>query len=224
VFRLGGERRAPNFPLVTYALIVANVIAFYYELTAPSPDRFVSAFALIPYDVVQNIHLAAPSPPSPYLTLVTSQFMHASTLHLVSNMLFLFAVGPEIEYVCGHLRYLAFYLVCGVLGGIAQVSIAPGSHVPSIGASGAIAGILGAYLLNTPWSHIMTRLPAIIFISLWAASQFLHGFGAVTHDALSEQGGGVAYFTHIGGFLAGVILIGIFRKREVGGRAAKYPS
>jgi len=222
VFPLGEERRAPIFPLVTYVLIVANVVAFYYEVRATIPDRFVSAFALIPYDVVQNIHLAAPSPPSPYLTLLTSQFMHASFLHLASNMLFLFAFGREIEYVCGHARYLAFYLLCGVLGGLAQISIDPGSHVPSIGASGAIAGILGAYLLTSPARSITTRLPAIIIIGLWAVTQFLRGFGAVTQHALSEQGGGIAYFTHIGGFAAGIILIGIFRKREVGGRAARY--
>jgi membrane associated rhomboid family serine protease len=233
VFPLGEERRAPIFPFVTYLLILANVVAFYYEVTASSPDRFVSAFALIPYDVANYVQLAPPSPPSPYLTLLTSQFMHASLLHLVSNMLFLFVFGPEIEYICGHVRYLAFYLICGVLGGVAQISIGPGSHVPSIGASGAIAGVLGAYLINFPTNRINTlipigfiplifKVPAVIIIGIWAATQFVHGFGTVTSHALSEQGGGIAYFTHIGGFLAGVILIGLFRRREVAGRNVRY--
>jgi len=205
---------------VTYLLIVANAVVFSYEVTALAPDRLVSAFALIPYDLVQHIPLAAPSPPSPYLTLLTSQFMHASYLHLVSNMLVLFLFGPEIEHLCGHVRYLALYLLCGVAGGIAQISIDPASHVPVIGASGAIAGILGSYLLVSAKSRF--KLPAVLIIGFWAASQILHGFGAITPHALSEQGGGIAYFTHIGGFLAGVILIGIFRNREVGGRGARY--
>jgi membrane associated rhomboid family serine protease len=218
---LGPVARVPAFPWMTYLLIVANVVAFLAELRSPDPDRFVAAFATIPYDIEHHIGLAAPSPPDPYLTLITAQFMHASWWHLGSNMLFLFVFGPMIEYLCGPIRYLVLYLVCGVIGNLAQVAIMPGSHVPSIGASGAIAGILGAYLVNFPINRINTlilivviplfvRLPAMLIIGLWAVAQFFDGFGAVAGNTIASQGGGVAYFTHIGGFLAGVILIGLF--------------
>jgi membrane associated rhomboid family serine protease len=216
---------------MTYLLIVANVAAFLAEVRSPDPDRFVSAFATIPYDIQHHIALAPPSPPDAYLTLVTAQFMHASWWHLGSNMLFLFVFGPMIEYLCGPIRYLALYLLCGVIGNVAQTAVMPESHVPSIGASGAIAGVLGAYLVNFPINRINTmilivvipifvRVPALLIIGLWAATQFFNGFGSIS--GLATQTGGVAYFTHIGGFLAGVISIGVFRKREVDRRVVRY--
>jgi membrane associated rhomboid family serine protease len=230
---LGEARPAPIFPGATYLLILGNLIAFIGELRSPDPDRFVAAFATIPYDIVHRIGLAPPSPHDPYLTLVTSQFMHASILHLASNMLFLFVFGPTVEYLCGHARYLALYLICGILGNLAQVMVTPGSHIPSIGASGAIAGILGAYLVNFPVNRINTmiliviipifvRVPALLIIGLWALTQFFNGFGSIAHHTLSDQTGGIAYFTHIGGFLAGVILIGLFRRREVDRGRLRY--
>ncbi|MBC5811194.1 MAG: rhomboid family intramembrane serine protease [Candidatus Eremiobacteraeota bacterium] len=210
---LGEDRPAPIFPLVTHALIAANAIGFYFELTSASPDRFIAAFATIPYDIQHHIALAPPSPPDAYLTLLTSQFMHASTFHLVSNMLFLYVFGPKIEYACGGARFLAFYLICGVLGNVAQVTMTAGSHVPAIGASGAIAGVLGAFAVSFPTRPIFARIPAIFIIGIWAVTQFVHGLGTIAPDALSERGGGIAYFTHMGGFLAGVFLIGLFRSR-----------
>ena len=159
-------------------------------------------------------------------------FLHGSILHISFNMLFLFVFGPDIEYVCGHVRFLAFYLIVGLAGGIAQLSIGPGSHIPAIGASGAIAGVLGAYLINFPRASVNTivpigcfplflRLPAVLVIGLWAATQFIHGFGAITDRVASEQGG-TAYFAHIGGFCAGILLIGLFRIRSGQPRSYKY--
>jgi membrane associated rhomboid family serine protease len=140
-------------------------------------------------------------------------------------MLFLFVFGPAIEYVCGHVRFLAYYLVCGIAGGIAQIVIGPGSHVPALGASGAIAGVLGGYLVSFPLASIRTivpilffplflRLPAILVIGVWAATQFLNGFATIS-DRAAESTGGTAYFAHIGGFCAGVLLIGLTARKRV---------
>jgi membrane associated rhomboid family serine protease len=213
------EGRVPIFPFVVYALIAINVYVFVQELGAPDTDRFINAFAAIPYDVTHSVVLPAPSPPVPALTIVTSMFLHGSILHIAFNMLFLFVFGPAVEYLCGHFRFLLFYLLCGIAGGIAQIAIGPGSHVPALGASGAIAGVLGAYLVNYPFARINTivpigcfplflRLPAILVIGLWAATQFITGFGTIS-DRAAESQGGTAYFAHIGGFCAGAILAGL---------------
>jgi membrane associated rhomboid family serine protease len=229
---IGEGSRAPIFPIVTYAIIAANVYVFFQEFSAPDTDAFINAFAAIPYDITHDIVLPPPSPPIPGLTLLSSMFLHGGLLHIFFNMLFLAVFGPEIEYLCGHVRYLIFYLVCGLLGGFAQVAVGPDSHVPAIGASGAIAGVLGAYLVNFPTRSINTivpvgcfplflRLPAILVIGLWALTQFINGFGAISERA-AEAEGGIAYFAHIGGFLAGVILIGFFRIRKPSGRRFRY--
>ena len=226
------EHHLPIFPFVTYGLIALNVWVFVQELNAPDTDRFINAFAAIPYDIVQGVVLAPPSPPFPPLTVLTSMFLHGSILHIAFNMLFLFVFGPAVEYLAGHVRYLAFYLLCGIAGGIAQIAIAPGSHVPALGASGAIAGVLGAYLVTYPFARIRTivpigcfplflRLPAILVIGLWAATQFVTGFGTIS-DRAAESQGGTAYFAHIGGFCAGVLLIGLFKIRSGPGRAYRY--
>ncbi len=220
---LGDDQRR-MFPFVVYTLIAVNVGVFFAELGADETDRFINAFALIPYDVTQNLALAPPSPPVPVLTIVTSMFLHGSWLHIGFNMLFLFVFGPAIEYVCGHVRFLVLYLLCGIAGGIAQIAIGPGSHVPALGASGAIAGVLGAYLVRFPFAQIRTivpilifplflRLPAILVIGVWAATQFLNGFGTIS-DRAAESVGGTAYFAHIGGFCAGVLLIGLMSRKR----------
>ena len=174
------------------------------------------------------VALAPPSPPFPPLTIVTSMFLHGGWLHIGFNMLFLFVFGPAIEYVCGHVRFLAYYLLCGIAGGIAQIVIGPGSHVPALGASGAIAGVLGGYLVTFPFASIRTivpiviiplfvRLPAILVIGVWAATQFLNGFATIS-DRAAESTGGTAYFAHIGGFCAGVLLIGLMSRKRVRGQ------
>jgi membrane associated rhomboid family serine protease len=153
-------------------------------------------------------------------TLVTAQFLHASVPHVAINMLFLAAFGPAIERSVGTLRFLAFYLACGVLGNLAQISTDPASHVPEIGASGAIAGVLGAYIVRFPSEPLFLRVPAFVVIGLWAAGQFVHGFGPVSANVLSERGGGTAYFAHIGGFLAGVLSIALYTRARGQRRAA----
>ena len=230
------ERRARAFPFVVYALIALNVYVFVRELQAPDTDRFINAFAAIPYDIVNNVAIVATPgatpPPVPALTLITSMFLHGSILHIGFNMLFLFVFGPAVEVLTGHVRFLAFYLLCGIAGGVAQIAIGPESHVPALGASGAIAGVLGAYLVNYPFAAIRTivpigcfplflRLPALLVIGIWAASQFVTGFGSLS-DRAAESQGGTAYFAHIGGFCAGVLMIGLFKRRAAASAASRY--
>ena len=227
---LSDGRRLPIFPIAVYAIIAVNVYVFVQEITGPS-DALINSFAVVPYDIAHGVQpLTTPFPD--VLTLITSQFVHGSILHIVFNMLFLFVFGPDIEYLCGHMRFTTLYLICGIIGGLTQVFIDPASHVPSIGASGAIAGILGAYIVNFPTASVRTivpigcipiflRLPAVLVIGLWAATQFMHGFGAVSDRVGAEQGG-VAYFAHIGGFLAGLFLVAIFKIRDPGGRNYRY--
>jgi membrane associated rhomboid family serine protease len=227
--------RVPIFPFAVYGIVALNVWMFVNEFSIPNDaarEAFINGLALIPFDLTHGVQLAAPAPPT-LATLVTSQFLHGSILHIFFNMLFLVVFGPEIEYLTGHVRFVAFYLVCGVLGGLAQISTDPGSHVPGIGASGAIAGVLGAYLLRFPANRVETivpigcfplilQLPAFLVIGLWAAVQFVHGFGSLSQRVLSEQGGGTAYFAHIGGFLAGVLLIGFFGMRDTSPTPRRY--
>lgn len=227
----GTGARTPTFPLVTWAIVIANVYVFIQEMLASNTDAFVNAYAMIPYDITHNVALARPSPAVPALTLVTAMFLHGSILHIAFNMLFLIVFGPAMEYACGHVGYLVYYFVCGIIGNVAQMLIDPSSHVPAIGASGAIAGVLGGYIVTFPTSSVGTvipigcfplilRLPAVLVIGLWAAVQFAHGWGAITTKTVSEQGGGTAYFAHIGGFASGVILMPFFRRAGVrtGGR------
>lgn len=219
---IGQSARTPAFPLAVYVLVAINVYVFIQENTVGDPAAFVNSFAAIPYDITHNVVLAPPSPQWAWLTLVTSQFIHGGVVHIVFNMLFLVVFGPDIEYVCGSVRFVVFYLVCGIIAGLAQTLVHPGSHVPSIGASGAIAGVLGAYIVTFPTNSIQTivpigcfplllRLPAILVIGVWAYVQFATGFGSSTGTGSDE--GGIAYFAHIGGFLAGIFLIGLFRIR-----------
>lgn len=197
-------------PLAVGALVVVNSAAFAYD---SSPGASASAWALVPFDLTHGVQLPSPAPPT-FATLVTFQFLHASLVHVLSNMLVLATFGPDVEALLGHVRFIALYLVCGVLGGLAQVSASPASHVPSIGASAAIAGVLGAYVLHFPTRELVWQIPALLVIGLWVGAQFVHGFGPGSQRALAEQGGGVAYFAHIGGFLAGVLLGGFFVPRR----------
>jgi len=212
------DERLPRIIAVSVWTIVAgNVYFFYRELTASKPARTIDEFALVPYNLTHHIQLAPPSPHPAVLTLLTSMFLHGGISHIFFNMLFLLVFGPRIERYQGHAAFVAFYVLCGVAGGIAQMLAAPNSHIPEIGASGAIAGVMGAYLITYPRSTIDTvtpigcfplflRLPAVIVIGVWAALQFVLGFD--TFDPRANQGG-VAYFAHIGGFASGVILQGL---------------
>jgi membrane associated rhomboid family serine protease len=225
---IGDDRRLPIVPFVVYLLIALNVYVFIQELRAPDIDAFIDLFATIPYNITHGVVLPPPSPPVPALTIITAMFLHAGFLHIGFNMLFLWVFGPVIEYACGHLRFAAFYLLCGIAGGIAQIVVGPNSHVPELGASGAIAGVLGAYIVTYPTARINTivpigcfplflRLPAVLVIGIWAAIQFANGIGSLS-ARLAAQTDATAYFAHIGGFSLGVLTIGFFRLRDAGTR------
>jgi membrane associated rhomboid family serine protease len=229
---IGDDSRRIAFPFVVYAIVALNIGVYVLEVRAgPHADAFIDALAVIPYDVTHGVVLPPPSPPVPALTIVTSMFVHGGLAHIFFNMLFFVVFGPAVEALCGHLRFALFYLLCGIAGGVAQIAAGPNSHVPALGASGAIAGVLGAYLINFPFARVRTiipigcfplfvRLPALLVIGLWAVVQFLSGFGSLSEHAAESQGG-TAYFAHIGGFCAGVLLIGLFKVRTPSGIAAR---
>lgn len=194
-------------PVVVYCIIAANTAVWLYQVSLGAQlfEDFVRLFGATPVFLSNGEGL---------LTAVTSMFMHGGWLHFLSNMWFLYVFGDNIEDVLGHARFTIFYFVCGIGAVALQVAIAPESIVPMVGASGAIAGVLGAYVLKFPRARILTLVPIIIFIQLievpafiflfvWFGLQLLGGFGSLAN--LTAGGGGVAYFAHIGGFIAGVI-------------------
>jgi membrane associated rhomboid family serine protease len=207
------SRKTRRFPVVTTVIIVVNVIVFLLELSGG--DAFVNRWALIPNDVVGGHH---------WITILTSMFMHASWSHIIGNMIFFWAFGPEIEDSMNPLRYAAFYLLGGLVAMMAQVAAAPHSTVPNLGASGAIAGIMGAFLVTYPRDEIrilwffffffrVTMIPAAFLIGFWFLTQL---FNAGTVAAV--QGGGVAYMAHVGGFIFGAITAKLFEdSSRVGG-------
>jgi membrane associated rhomboid family serine protease len=216
------ERRIT--PVVTYALIAINVAVFLYQLIHP---EFTYGYSVVPAEITQgrdinNIvqiggsRLRLFEGPSPiYLTLVSAMFMHGDVMHLGGNMLYLWIFGDNVEDRMGHAKYLIFYLLCGLLASATHIFFGPNSIVPSLGASGAIAGVLGAYLILFPrqgvrvfqWGRIV-EVPALLVIGLWGFLQFLSGFGSLSRIG---QGGGVAYMAHVGGFVAGMVLQFLFR-------------
>jgi membrane associated rhomboid family serine protease len=220
---------------VTLALIAINVVVFVF-LQLPS-DAFTYGWSVVPREITTGMDIVGPVTvgppggrvtiplepgPSPvYLTLISSMFMHGGWLHLGGNMLFLWIFGDNVEHTIGAVLFLGFYLFAGVVGSLAQVMIEPASLVPSLGASGAISGVLGAYLILFPRNRVLVLLfrfvvwvPAIVVIGLWAVLQFFGGLGQI---AVTEQTGGVAYMAHIGGFVVGVavgfVARGLTRRR-----------
>jgi membrane associated rhomboid family serine protease len=181
------SRQPRSFPIVTISIIVANALVFVLELIGG--EAFVTQWSVIPAHIVAGRHL---------ITILTSQFMHAGWMHIIGNMVFLWAFGPEIEDTMGRLRYLVFYLLSGLVASLAQIAAMPTSTVPNLGASGAIAGVMGAFCI--------TFIPAALLIGLWFIIQFFSQVGAVA-DA---QSGGVAYSAHVGGFIFGVITARMF--------------
>ena len=199
-------------PLVTYALIALNVLFFFVEQSGG--DAFVRTWAFVPRRFLAN-------PFGDVLTLFTSMFMHAGWLHLGGNMLYLWIFGDNVEDRFGHIKFTIFYLLCGLAATAAQLAFSVGSNVPNVGASGAIAGVLGAYVLLFPQGRVkvlqrqqVIQVPALIVIGIWIVLQFFSGIGSIANTA---QTGGVAYVAHIGGFLAGLVLTFVFR----GTRAAQ---
>jgi membrane associated rhomboid family serine protease len=185
-------------PLVTYALIALNILFFIVELGGG--DAFIAKWAFVPKRFLAN-------PLGDFLTLFTSMFMHAGWLHLGGNMLYLWIFGDNVEDRFGHIKFTIFYLLCGLAATFAQLVFSVGSNVPNLGASGAIAGVLGAYILLFPQEKVRV-LQGQRVIGLWIVLQFFSGIGSIAN---SVQSGGVAYMAHIGGFLAGFVLTFLFR-------------
>ena len=195
-------------PLVTYALVALNVLFFFVELNGG--DAFVGKWAFVPRRFMAN-------PAADFPTLFTSMFMHGGWLHLGGNMLYLWIFGDNVEDRFGHLPFTIFYLLCGLAATFAQLMFSLGSRVPNLGASGAIAGVLGAYILLFPQGRIrvlqgtqVVQMPALMVIGFWIVLQFFSGIGSIANTA---DTGGVAYMAHIGGFLAGCVLTFLFRGR-----------
>jgi membrane associated rhomboid family serine protease len=193
-------------PLVTYALVALNVLFFFVELSGG--DAFVGKWAFIPNRFMAN-------PAADFATLFTSMFMHGGWLHLGGNMLYLWIFGDNVEDRFGHIPFTIFYLLCGLAATLAQLMFSLGSRVPNLGASGAIAGVLGAYILLFPQGRVrvlqgsqVVQMPALMVIGLWIVLQFFSGIGSIANTA---ETGGVAYMAHIGGFLAGLVLTFLFR-------------
>jgi membrane associated rhomboid family serine protease len=189
-------------PVVTFALIAVNGLVFLLELS--SSEAFITRWAFVPARFLAN-------PAGDFLTLFTSMFMHAGWVHLLGNMLYLWIFGDNVEDRLGHGLFLAFYLVCGVAAAFAQMAVNMNSSVPNLGASGAIAGALGAYIVMFPDQRVrvllgryVTTLPALVVIGFWIILQVFSSVDAFT--ASSQTGGGVAYMAHVGGFFAGLVL------------------
>jgi len=198
-------------PYVTYGLIAVNVAVFAYMLIiGDQADAFVGRFAFVPAEIVSGKNLE---------TLVTAMFLHGGFLHIIGNMLFLNIFGDNLEDRFGHLRFLGFYLLAGLAGSALQIAIDPGSTIPNLGASGAIAGVMGGYLVLFPRERIdvlwsfgfigVSTVPASAMLVYWILFQFISGFGS-----LGVEGGGVAYFAHIGGFLFGLATTKLIRSRK----------
>jgi membrane associated rhomboid family serine protease len=207
MFPIGDDDTARRTtPIVTYALIALNVLFFFVELSGGDP--FIEHWSVVPRRLLAN-------PGSDFPTIFTSMFMHAGWLHLGGNMLYLWIFGDNVEDSFGHLKFLIFYLLCGIAATAAQLAFTTGSNVPNLGASGAIAGVLGAYILLFPRGQVkvlmgrgVIPMPALVVIGLWIVLQFVSGVGSIT---ASVESGGVAYMAHIGGFLAGVVLTFLLR-------------
>ena len=210
MFPIGDDNtQERTFPVVTYALIALNVLFFLVELSGG--DEFIKQWAFIPARF-------SAAPGSNAVTILTSMFMHGGWMHLFGNMLFLWIFGDNVEDRFGHLQFLLFYLLVGFAATLAQFALAPHSSLPNVGASGAIAGVLGAYILMFPQSRVnvllgrqIVAMPALIVIGLWIAIQLFSGVGSIAHTDETSDVGGVAYIAHIGGFFAGFLLTFLFR-------------
>ncbi len=198
-------------PVVTITLIVINALVFLFELSLDpfSRNHLIAVFGIVP----ERFH---------YLSLLTSMFMHGGWMHIIGNMWFLWIFGDNIEDILGHGLYLVFYLACGVAAGLSHVWLNPDSAMPTIGASGAIAGVMGAYLIKFPHARVLTLVPIFFFLTTyelpayfiliyWFVIQFFSGLGSVAYSHATE--GGVAWFAHVGGFVVGMLLVWVLPSR-----------
>jgi len=206
-------------PLINYVLIAINVLVFVFLQGMGGNEKFTYAFSTVPAEILTGKDIATgvlePTPVPVYFTLITSMFMHGGWAHLLGNMLFLWVFGDNIENRIGHIRYLIFYLVCGIIASLSHVFVSGSdSLIPSLGASGAISGVLGGYLLLFPSRKVrvimgrgITTVPAFVALGIWIVFQVISQLGVLGGD---QGGGGVAYAAHIGGFVAGLALIKLF--------------
>ena len=236
LFPIGDDNSGRTItPFVTYILIAINIAVFIF-LQLPS-DAFTYAFSVVPREIVQNKDIVetlrigqgaiqlGPGPKPIQLTILSAMFMHGGWAHLGGNMLYLWIFGDNVEDAMGHAKFLAFYLLCGLAATVAHIMSGPNSLIPSLGASGAIAGVLGGYLVLYPTKRVkvllgymgIVEMPALIVIGLWIVLQLVSGVGSIA--VTDESSGGVAYWAHIGGAIAGIILVFLFRDRNVRQRA-----
>lgn len=208
-------------PVVTIACIATCALVFLYQASLPidSGNTFVFQYGAIPALLFGDSSLPETVMPIPaYATLITSMFLHGGWMHLIGNMLYLWVFGNNIEDVMGHARFTLFYLACGIFAAVSHAFTDPSSSVPMVGASGAISGVLGAYVLLFPRARVLvlipglgtTRVAAAVVLGMWFVMQLLSG-----GMSIGSKGGGVAFFAHIGGFLAGMALIGLFKRQDV---------
>ena len=209
---------ARSFPIVNWMLIAVNIVVFLIEVSLGADlERFIAAMGLVPGRLLAEPSLAQG------LTIFTSMFLHGGWLHLISNLLALYIFGDNVEDRIGHRRYLVFYLLCGLIAALTHVVFNSASRVPTIGASGAISGVLGAYFILYPRARVITliplfilpwfvEIPAVVYLGFWFLSQLFNGALSVVSNA--QPIGGVAFWAHIGGFLAGVLLIRLFEQRR----------
>ncbi len=212
----------PNktFPIATWTIIAMCGIVFYFETTLPDKIllHLIKLFGIVPAEFTRPYYRAHPRPFIDYLAFISTMFLHGGWLHILGNMWFLRIFGSKVEDAMGHFRFFIFYLICGICAGMAYIYISPRSPIPVIGASGAIAGVMGAYYVMFPRARILTfipiiiipwfiELPAFLFLGWWFLLQVYSGTVTVV---LPGDGGGVAWWEHIGGFVAGIILVVFF--------------
>jgi len=217
---IGDDAPVARFPLITILLIVVNVFVFFFELSlGPELQRFISIFGVTPKILWQ--WLATGNYAAAAVVLLSSMFLHGGWLHLGGNMLYLWIFGDNVEDLLGHFRFLGFYLLSGLAAMLAHAYFLPDSTAPAIGASGAIAGVLGAYLLNFPGARVYVLLPLFIFfpvitipaffmLGFWFLQQLFNGLIAVAEPGFTQ----VAWWAHIGGFMAGMVLVKLMAKRK----------
>ncbi len=208
-----------SFPYVTISLIVLNIVIFFYEISLGQQfEPFLNTYGAKPLFIL-NMTSPPPGYPAPYLTIFSSMFLHGGFFHVAGNMLYLWIFGNNIEDSMGHSRFIVFYLISGITAVYIFAFMNPGSTIPMVGASGAVSGVLGAYLVLFPRAKVLTlvplgfymqviKVPAVFVLGFWIVLQILNGM--VSRGRV----GGVAWFAHIGGFLAGVVLVGLFKKRK----------
>jgi membrane associated rhomboid family serine protease len=213
-----------SFPIGTAGLIALNVLAFLYELSLGRHlDVFIMQYGAVPLRFFMAARLEDVSIVERLLPLFTSMFLHGGWLHIIGNMLYLWIFGDNVEDRLGHGRFILFYLLCGLAAALTQIYLNPTSKVPMVGASGAVAGVLGAYLLLFPASRVLAlipiafflqvvEIPAFVFLLFWFLMQFLSGAVAIT--AAPYTTGGVAWWAHVGGFVSGMALAYVFPKRK----------